>query len=477
MRPTRDAGPVGDDGGDRLGVHARQDQGALALEGRELGLELPQLRPGSAARSASVRLGGGRPVAVRPLAARAPAAGRCCSAGGAGGLLQAAPGPLDRGLRRRAVARAGPGSAATTPFSASQRAFEPGQALLLGGELLAGRALALRGVDADGGLAADDVELGLQAPRCGGGSPPPPAGTACWLMATRAQAVSSRLTALSGQLAGRDVAVREPHGGLQGLVEDLDLVVLLQGGGDAAHHQDRLLLARLVDLDDLEAAGQGRVLLDVLLVLGPGGGGDGAQRAAGQGGLEQVGGVAGAGGAAGADQGVGLVDEQDDGLGRGLDLLDHLAQAVLELALHAGAGLQQADVEGAQRHVLERRRHVARGDALGEALDDGGLADAGLAGEDGVVLAAAHEDVDDLADLLVAPDDGVDLALAGLLGQIDGEPLERLLLAHLRPGPWRRWPRPGPRRRPGGSRRWRASGPPGEPATISAKWSVRVSVT
>ena len=56
-----------------------------------------------------------------------------------------------------------------------------------------------------------------------------------------------------------------------------------------------------------------------------------------------------------------------------------------------------------------------------EAFDDGGLADAGLAGEDRVVLAAAHEDVDDLADLLVAADDGIDLALARPLGEVDGE--------------------------------------------------------
>ena len=60
------------------------------------------------------------------------------------------------------------------------------------------------------------------------------------------------------------------------------------------------------------------------------------------------------------------------------------------------------------------------GDAEGEALDDGGLADAGLAGEDRVVLPAAHQDVDDLADLGVAADDRVDLAGAGALGEVGG---------------------------------------------------------
>ena len=71
-------------------------------------------------------------------------------------------------------------------------------------------------------------------------------------------------------------------------------------------------LRRLLDLDDLEPAGQGGVLLEVFLVFGPGGGGDGPELAAGKGRLEQVGGVALPGLAAGADHGVGLVDEQDD---------------------------------------------------------------------------------------------------------------------------------------------------------------------
>ncbi len=69
---------------------------------------------------------------------------------------------------------------------------------------------------------------------------------------------------------------------------------------------------------------------------------DRAQLAARERGLEQVGGVAGAGSAARADQRVRLVDEQDDRLGRGLHLVDHRAQAVLELALHARAGLRGA---------------------------------------------------------------------------------------------------------------------------------------
>ena len=78
---------------------------------------------------------------------------------------------------------------------------------------------------------------------------------------------------------------------------------------------------------------------------------------------------------------------------------------------------------------LQRGRHVAVGDALGEAFDHRGLADAGLADEDRVVLAPAHQDVDDLPDFVVAADDRIDLALARLRGQVDRIAFQRFSLA------------------------------------------------
>ena len=62
--------------------------------------------------------------------------------------------------------------------------------------------------------------------------------------------------------------------------------------------------------------------------------------------------------------------------------------------------------------------HVAIGDALSETLDDGGLADAGLADQHRVVLGAPAEHLDDAADLVVATDDRIDLAVAGALGEV-----------------------------------------------------------
>ena len=79
-----------------------------------------------------------------------------------------------------------------------------------------------------------------------------------------------------------------------------------------------------------------------------------------------------------------------------------------------------------QPAVAQRAGDVAGDDALGEALDDRRLADAGLADEHRVVLRAAAEHLDDAADLLVAADDRVELALLGALGEVDAEALERL---------------------------------------------------
>ena len=68
-------------------------------------------------------------------------------------------------------------------------------------------------------------------------------------------------------------------------------------------------------------------------------------------------------------------------------------------------------------------------DALGQALDDRGLADAWLADEHGVVLGAAAQHLHDAANLVVAPDDRVELAFAGMVGQVGGVLLQRLIAA------------------------------------------------
>ena len=218
---------------------------------------------------------------------------------------------------------------------------------------------------------------------------------------------------LVGQEAVGDVAVRQRGRGDDRRVLDahavVDLVALLQPAQD----RDRVLDARLVDEDGLEAALQRGVLLDVLAVLVERGRADRAQLAAGEHRLEQVGGVDGALGGAGADDRVQLVEEEDDAALAVGDLLEDGLEPVLELAAVLGAGDQRADVERDHAPVAQRVGDVAGDDALGEALDDRGLADAGLADQDRVVLGAAREHLDHAPDLVVAADHRVELALLG----------------------------------------------------------------
>ena len=122
---------------------------------------------------------------------------------------------------------------------------------------------------------------------------------------------------------------------------------------------------------------------------------------------------------------MGFVDEQDDRDRGRFDLLDHVLEAILELALHASARLQQRQIERSNHHVLERRRHVAFDDRERKTLGYSRLPHTGLAGQDRVVLATAREDVDDLANLGIPPEHGVDLAVARGLRQVDGELVER----------------------------------------------------
>ena len=182
-----------------------------------------------------------------------------------------------------------------------------------------------------------------------------------------------------------------------------------------------------VDHHRLEAALERGVLLDVLAVLVERGGADAVELAAREHRLEQVAGVGRAFGLAGADDVVDLVDEQDDAALALLDLVEHRLQALLELAAVLGAGEQRAHVEREDAALLEPLGDVAAHDALGQALDDRGLADARLADQHRVVLGLARQDAHHAADLGVAADHRIELVGPRLRHQVDAVLLERLV--------------------------------------------------
>ena len=103
-------------------------------------------------------------------------------------------------------------------------------------------------------------------------------------------------------------------------------------GAQPLEHLNRCLDAGLTDKYRLEAPLQGPVLLDKFTVLVEGGRPDALQLSMGQCRLEHIAGIDGPFSGTGPDDGMNLVDEQDD-LAPGLPhLLHHCLEPLLELA-------------------------------------------------------------------------------------------------------------------------------------------------
>jgi hypothetical protein len=237
-----------------------------------------------------------------------------------------------------------------------------------------------------------------------------------------------QIDGLVRQEAVADVAVGKGRGGDNGCVLDpdavMDLVALFQTPKD----RDRILHGGLLDHDRLEPPFERRILFNVFAVFVQGGRAHAAQIAPRQGGLQHVGGIHGAFRRTGADDGVDLVDKEDDlPFGRG-DLLQDGLETLLELTPVLRPGDEGADVQTDDPLVFEALRHIAVDDSLGQSLDDRRFADARLADQDRVVLRPPGEDLHDPPDLLVTADDRIEGTVFGQFVEIAGVPLQGLVL-------------------------------------------------
>jgi len=189
----------------------------------------------------------------------------------------------------------------------------------------------------------------------------------------------------------------------------------------------------LIDEHRLEPALQGGILLDVFAVLIDRRGADAVQFAPRQHRLEQVSGVHRPFRGAGPDDGVQLVDEQNDLPVGALHLFQDGLQPLLEFPAVLRPRDQRSHVEGDDPLVLQALGHVSARDPLSQPLDNGRLADARLSDQDGVVLGAPGENLDDAPDLVVAADDGIEFPPTCELGEVPAVFLEGLV-----GGFWRR---------------------------------------
>ena len=121
---------------------------------------------------------------------------------------------------------------------------------------------------------------------------------------------------------------------------------------------------------------------------------------------------------AGADERVQLVDEENDVPFVLDDLVDHLLQPLFELPAVLRPGDHAGEVELNDASVGQRLRNLVVDDALSNALDNRGLADAGIPDQRGIVLRPPRQDLDRLLDLVGASDDRIKLAFARHLRQV-----------------------------------------------------------
>ena len=222
-------------------------------------------------------------------------------------------------------------------------------------------------------------------------------------------------------LVRQEAVVYIPHGELVGRAHrpggEPDAVVPFKRCAHTAQHLHRLLAVGLADLHRLEAPFERGILFDVPPVFLRRRRADYLHLAAAKSGLEDIRRVYRALGAARADDGVQLVYKEDDVPGAA-----HIAQHGLHALLKVTAVLCSSEhCRDIQRHyalVLELRRGLPLCNAHREPLGDGGLADARLPDEHGIVLAAAREDLYRAAYLLSSPDYGVKGSARGEVGQV-----------------------------------------------------------
>ena len=131
-----------------------------------------------------------------------------------------------------------------------------------------------------------------------------------------------------------------------------------------------------------------------------------------------------------------LVDEQNNlAVGR-LHFFQNRLEPLLELAAKLGARDQRAHIERDHALFLQTLGNVAAHDALRQPFHNGGLSHARLADQHRIVLGAPGEHLDHAADLVIAADHRIQLALRGQLRQIAAVFLQsfvsgfRILIGH-----------------------------------------------
>ena len=224
-----------------------------------------------------------------------------------------------------------------------------------------------------------------------------------------------------------DVTLRELYGSNDGVVLDTHLVVVLVTFLQTTQDADAGKCVGLIDHDGLESAFQRLVLLEVFLVLVERSGTDASHLTAGQSRLQDVCSIHCAFALTCTNEGVYLVDEEDDAALTLGHFLDDALQSLLKLALVHSTGHERAHVEAVELFVLQVLGHISTQDSVGKSLDYSSLTSTWFTYQDRVIFCPSRENLQHTTYLVVSSDDGVELPCPSLVHEIASILLQALL--------------------------------------------------
>ena len=203
-------------------------------------------------------------------------------------------------------------------------------------------------------------------------------------------------------------------------IGDLHMVVQFIALLETSQNSYGVFDTRLLDEHLLETAFESRILLDVLSVLIQSSRADAVQLATSQGWLQHVARVHGTIGLAGPHHGVQLINEEDHIALLLGQFTQHRLEPLFKFTTVFGARHQRTHIEGEHPLVLQPLGNLAIDDALCQPLGNRRLTDPGFTDEHWIILGPTLQDLNGAPYLIIAPDDRIQLAALGPLGQIDG---------------------------------------------------------
>ena len=214
--------------------------------------------------------------------------------------------------------------------------------------------------------------------------------------------------------------MRELHGSNQGIVLNAHAVVIFVTLFESAENGNGVFGSGFFNQNCLEAALESLVLLKILLIFFQSSGTNTAEFATRQGGFENVCRVHRALALASTDKRMDFVDKEDDIALSRRHFIDHALQAFLKFALIFRSRYERSHIEGVKMLILQIFRHVAAHNALCDTLNYGCFTRTRFADKNRIVLRATAQDLEHTANLIVAPNYGVEFAITGFFYEVTG---------------------------------------------------------